>query len=441
MQVIHLLPAVAVAIDDEPVTSLGNAELAGKVTRHDKHAPDQRPVGVADVVGCGDGLVGDDEDMHGRPGLNVPEGRDFLVAVDNIGRQLPGDDAFKQGWHGLTIIRGLKTSPEILANGLEKSLAPVYLISGDEPLTAGEAADAVRAAAKSRGFEREVFFVDRANSPLWGDILTAAQSLSLFTPRRLIEVRMPGGKPGNAAKSLQELVALASADLLVVVITGALDFETQKSAWVQAIDRAGCWVVADGVSVAQFPQWLRRRAQVQGITLHEEAVAALAEQTEGNLLAAMQELQKLALSGLTSVSGEQVLASVTQSSRFDLGQLGEALLLGNTVRALRVLAGLRAEGVEGTLVLWSIAQELRMVWMELVPGAPIPAVWSKNRKHIPAAAMRLKARGRGFFAQLNERAVRADRMNKGQMGGCAWDEIALLVVEICTANIQLAPAA
>jgi DNA polymerase III subunit delta len=144
---------------------------------------------------------------------------------------------------------------------------------------------------------------------------------------------------------------------------------------------------------------------------------------------------------LTEVNGEQVLASVAQSSRFDLAQLGEAILIGNTLRALRVLAGLRAEGVEGTLVLWSIAQELRMVWMELVPGAPIPAVWSKNRKHIAAAALRLKASGRTFFAQLNARAVRADRMNKGQMGGNAWDEIALLVVEICTANTQLSPAA
>ena len=118
--------------------------------------------------------------------------------------------------------------------------APVYLIAGDEPLTAGEAADALRAAARPQGFtEREVFFVERANTGPWDEIYAAAQSLSLFASRRMLEVRLPGGKPGTGAKVLQELAALAGPDLLVLVITGELDWEAQKAAWVQAIDRAG----------------------------------------------------------------------------------------------------------------------------------------------------------------------------------------------------------
>jgi DNA polymerase III subunit delta len=378
--------------------------------------------------------------MHRCPGLYVPESRDFLVAIDDICRELPGHDALKQSRHRLTIILGLKTTPEKLAD-LSKGLAHVYLISGEEPLTAGEAADAVRTAAKAQGYEREVFFVDRASSPLWPEIITAVQSLSLFAPRRLLEVRMPGGKPGTGSKPLQELVALAGPDLLIMVITGELDFETQKSAWVQAIDHAGTWVVADGVALAQFPHWLRRRAEKSGISLNDEAVAALVAQTEGNLLAALQEIHKLALSGLTQVGGDEVLASATQSSRFDLTQLGEAVLQGSTARALRVLAGLRAEGVEPTLILWAILQELRTVWMELVPGAPIPAVWSRNRKHVPAAVQRLKGRGRQFFGRLNARAVRADRMIKGQLGGSAWDEIALLVAEFSSADTLLTSVA
>jgi DNA polymerase-3 subunit delta len=147
------------------------------------------------------------------------------------------------------------------------------------------------------------------------------------------------------------------------------------------------------------------------------------------------------LNGLTQVGGDEVLASATQSSRFDLTQLGEAVLQGSTARALRVLAGLRAEGVEPTLILWAILQELRTVWMELVPGAPIPAVWSRNRKHVPAAVQRLKGRGRQFFGRLNARAVRADRMIKGQLGGSAWDEIALLVAEFSSADTLLTSVA
>ena len=212
--------------------------------------------------------------MHRRARVDVPERGDFRVPVDDIGRQIPRQRSVRTGWPSdKTIIRRLKTTPEKLESELQRGLAPVYLISGDEPLTAGEAADALRAAARAQGYaEREVFFIERANSSgPWDEIHAAAQALSLFATRRLIEVRIPGGKPGTGAKVLQELVALAGSDFLLLVITGALDWETQKAGWVQSISNAGVWVVAEDVSAARFPAWLRARAKRSGIELDDAA--------------------------------------------------------------------------------------------------------------------------------------------------------------------------
>ena len=192
---------------------------------------------------------------------------------------------------------------------------------------------------------------------------------------------------------------------------------------------------------SQLPAWIRARAARQGLTLDDDAVAALAAQTEGNLLAAMQEIQKLSLPGLPGRRrggarerhAEQPLSTWRSSARRMLQQ--------DRARALRILAGLRAEGVEPTLILWSIVQELRMLWLALVPGAPVAGVWSRNKRG--AGARRLpvfRQRGRAGFARLTERAARADRIIKGQTGGNAWDEIALLVVEFASGEALLAAA-
>ncbi|MET0281256.1 MAG: DNA polymerase III subunit delta [Steroidobacteraceae bacterium] len=337
----------------------------------------------------------------------------------------------------------MRTTPEKLAATLRKGLAPVYLLSGDEPLTQGEAGDAIRAAARAAGFtEREVFFIDRAVGGPWDDIFASCQAMSLFAARRLIEVRIPGSKPGvEGSKALQELAGLAGGDVLLLVTTGELDWNAQKAAWVQAFNTAGVWVDAALVDAARFPAWLRARAELEGIRLDDEAVLLLAQQTEGNLLAAAQELQKLVLAGLREAGAAEVLASSTQSSRFDVTQLGEAVLGGDVPRALRVLAGLRTEGVEPTLVLWSLWQELRMVWMTLVPGAPVGGVWSRNRDHLGTAAARLRPLGRPFLARLDTRLAEADRIAKGRQRGNVWDALGLVVVEFAAGRAVLQAAA
>jgi DNA polymerase-3 subunit delta len=329
------------------------------------------------------------------------------------------------------IIAALRTTPEKLPAALKRGLAPAYLLSGDEPLTQGESADAIRAAARAAGFsEREVFFIDRANSGPWDEIFASTQAMSLFATRRLIEIRMPGGKPGTeGSKALVELAGSAGGDVMLMVITGGLDWSTQKSAWVQALDGAGAWIDAQAVGTAQFPAWLAARGAKEGVQLDEQAVQLLAQHCEGNLLAALQELQKLSLAGVTRAGAAEVLASSTRSSRFDVTQLGEAVLRGDLPRALRVLAGLKVEDAEPTLVLWSLWQELRALWLVLVPGAPVPGVWSRNREHMSAAAARLKPRGRAFFARLDTRLAEVDLIVKGRRPGNAWDALALVVAE------------
>jgi len=336
----------------------------------------------------------------------------------------------------------LKTSPEKLPATLKRGLPPVCLVSGDEPLQAGEVADAIRAAARAAGYtEREVFFIDRANSGPWDEIFASAQALSLFAARRVLEIRIPGGKPGTqGAPALQELAGLAGPDLLLLVITGELDWTAQKAAWVQALDAAGIWVDATQVPLARFPDWLKARGAMLDLTLDNDAVQALAQQCEGNLLAAAQELIKLQLAGYSRVGVAEVLASAAQSSRYDVTQLGEAVLKGDLQRSLRVLAGLKAEGVEPTLVLWSVWQELRALWQVLLPGPPISGVWSRNKAHLPTAAARLKPLGRAFFARLEGRMAAADRVIKGRQAGHAWDELSLVVAEFAAGRGML-PAA
>jgi DNA polymerase-3 subunit delta len=308
----------------------------------------------------------------------------------------------------------VKLTLEGLNAQLAERLLPIYLVSGDEPLLVGEASDAIRARARALGFsEREVFFIERA-SAVWDQVQQAAMALSLFTARRIVEIRMPGGKPGVAgAAALLRLFEATGEDLLVLIITDKLERETQGSEWVQALQQRGAWLPIWPVERARLPQWLRARFAAAGLTANPDALALLAERSEGNLLAARQEIDKLAMllpRGAT-VSVAEVAAGSADSARFDVFQLGEAVRGADAARALRILGGLRAEGAEPVLVLWALVRELR-----------------SQEAAAPADA---RARARGLpFARLATRAGRADRMAKGLSAGDPWDELALLAVEL-----------
>ncbi len=286
---------------------------------------------------------------------------------------------------------------------------PVYLVSGDEPLLAGEAADAVRARARAAGFtEREVHVLDRGSD--WEAVRAAAGTLSLFASRRIIELKLPGGKPGVAGgRVLASVIQSIGDDVLLLIVTGRLDRDAQGAEWVRAAESRGAWLAVWPVPAERMLAWLEARCRRLGLTADAGALELLADRTQGNLLAAQQELEKLRLlAGRERVTAERVLASTADSARFNVGELSEALIQGELSRALRVLDGLKSEGVELPLVLWAAIKAMRELWA----------------RHTGAAAQ-------VPFRRFVGRAVRADAMAKGRLRGDAWDELSLLACDLC----------
>jgi DNA polymerase III subunit delta len=308
----------------------------------------------------------------------------------------------------------LKFSGDRLEGELAARLLPVYVVSGDDPLLTAEAADAIRARAKRDGYsEREVFFVERGGST-WNDVLRAAEALSLFASRRIVEVRMPSGKPGTGEADLARVIAAAGDDLLLLILTERLDSKSEGADWLQLAEQHGARVTVWPIKLPQFPAWLRARLQAVGLKADDAAVALLVERTEGNLLAAKQEIDKLALlleRGAT-VNAAAVAASSSDSARFGLYQFTDIVIAGDPARSLRMLDGLRAEGTEAPLILWALLRARGSLQQQ--PANP--------RRPLS-------------FPRLTQRAARADRMAKGRMRGDTWDELALLTAELCGKKI------
>jgi len=332
----------------------------------------------------------------------------------------------------------LKLTSDSLATHLAQRLLPAYLISGDEPLLAGEAADAVRARARAAGFsEREVHFIERASD--WEHVRASTANLSLFGSRRLVEIRLSSARPGAAGNAaLLALLEARDPDMLLLILAPRLDREAQNADWVRAAETHGAWLAVWPVDPARLIDWLRGLCRKLGLEASAEALELLATRTEGNLLAAHQELAKLVWLGTGGAIGADiVLASVADSARFDVFQLGEAVLLGETRRALRMLAGLRAEGTEATLALWALTRALRDLWTARAEGAA-PPTWQRRSAALATALQRAP---RLSFASLAQRAARADRMIKGRLTGDAWDEMALLAAELCGQPLERFSAA
>jgi DNA polymerase III subunit delta len=333
----------------------------------------------------------------------------------------------------------LKLTSESLAPHLAQQLRPAYLVSGDEPLLAAETADAIRVRARAAGFtEREVHFIERASD--WEDVRGSTANLSLFGARRLVEIRLASAKVGLAGNAaLVGLLERDDPDTLLLILAPRLDRDAQGTAWVRAVEARGAWVQIWPVDAARLVGWLKARAASLGVNMNAEALELLAERTEGNLLAAHQELAQLALlAGGAAVSVEAVLASVADSARFDVFQLGEAVLAGETPRALRMLAGLRAEGTEPTLALWALTKAVRDIWNAQAAGGARAPSWQRQAAALAQAQRRAP---RLSFSNLVRRAARTDRMIKGRLRGDAWDEMALLAAELCARPLFALPAA
>src|SRR5262245_48531751 len=337
-----------------------------------------------------------------------------------------------RGWRqasSLGRLGSVKLTADSLSGHLTRQLKPAYLVSGDEPLLAAEATDAIRRKARESGFtERRIFFVERGFD--WNELRAETQALSLFAERRVLDVRMPSGKPGEGAELLRDLVQKPVPDQLLLVSCGKFEYQALQSEWIKAFEQSGVWVQVWPVDVSRLPDWVSARMRSRGLIAEPAAAELLAERAEGNLLAAQQEIDKLALlvkpGPVDAASLSQVVAD---SARFDVFQLGDAMLRGDARRALRILDGLRGEGVEPTLVLWAVTRELWALWQQSSrdqSGRGAPA-WQRPNPALLAAAHRLRKVPIADFVRL---AVRVDRTIKGREIGDPWDALVTLVARV-----------
>lgn len=309
--------------------------------------------------------------------------------------------------------------PDGIGKHLQRQgLAPVWLIGGDELLLVEECLDEVRKAARAQGYsERQVYHVEPGFR--WESLQEGGANLSLFAEQRLIEVRLPNGKPGDAgAKALTAWANNPPPDTCLLVVCGGLDSSARKSKWYKTLDAAGASVQCWPIDRSKLPQWISRRLQSKGLTADRDAVAALAQRVEGNLLAAAQDIEKLALLYPNqNVSAEQVERVVADSARFNVFGLAEAVFSGQPARALRQLLRLKSEGVHVVPIIAVLQKELHDV-IQLANGSTLSRrTWPQREKQLRSWANRAPT---SHWQAAVELLRSADATGKGQQQGDAW---------------------
>jgi DNA polymerase-3 subunit delta len=335
----------------------------------------------------------------------------------------------------------MNLAPEQLSSHLTRTLAPLYVLHGDEPLLVIEAADAIRAAARSQGVsEREVLVTHQYFK--WDEFGLATGNLSLFGDRKLIDLRIPNGKPGKQGgealvRFAHELAQQPSDGDITVITLPQLDWAARKTAWFAALTEAGTVLECNAPDLSRLPQWIAGRLARQQQKTSPEALEFIAGHVEGNLLAAHQEIQKLGLLYEPGdISLEQISDAVLHVARYDTEKLRMALLEGDAPRCARLLEGLKGEGAAPPLVLWTMANEIRTLTnlrTAIDNGQSTDTALRNERVFGPRqplckrAVQRLKA---GTLRAALLHAARVDRLIKGLGKGDVWDEFLLLALRV-----------
>ena len=332
---------------------------------------------------------------------------------------------------------------EQLASHLERQLAPLYAVHGDEPLLSLEAADAIRQRARGAGYtERSLLFAERGFD--WAELTAQAASLSLFGDKRIVELRLPSGKPGpEGAGAIETYCSRLPQDAVTLVALPRLDKASQSSAWFQSLDRAGVVVNVFPVERARLTAWIAGRLARQQQKADTQTLQFLADCVEGNLLAAHQEIQKLALlAPAGALAFDAVREAVLNVARYDALKLSEAMLSGDAARLTRTLEGLRGEGEAAPRLLWIVAEEIRAVAriQEGLAGGRGLAdlcrearIWGDARQAAVGKAARSVKRA-ALEAALRH-AARIDRVIKGVAKGDVWDEMLQLGLRFAEPNV------
>jgi len=324
----------------------------------------------------------------------------------------------------------MRLKPEQIAAALQKGLAPVYFISGDEPLQLGEMADTVRAAARKEGYDsREVLVADSSFS--WNELTESAGALSIFADKKIIDLRLPSGTPGaDGSKALIAYCERLPEDTLLLITAAKMAGASLKARWFQALDKVGCVVQVWPLEGQDLIRWLQQRMQRRGLQAETEGTKILSSRIEGNLLAAAQEIEKLyVLYGEGRLSNQQISDAVADSSRFDVFKLMDSVLAARVGRIFKILSGLQAEGVAAPVVLWALTREARVlikIKQALAQGQNRAVVfknnqiWDKRQQLVSDALNRL---GDSDLNSILTLSAKADRQIKGQQQGEPWETL------------------
>lgn len=324
----------------------------------------------------------------------------------------------------------MQMRPAQLAGSLNKQLAPIYLLYGEEPLQKEECAEMIREACRREGIaDRSVIHIDSADFD-WNAVLLEYKSPSLFAQRKLLDLRLSASGPGKAGgAALRELVDNATSDIVVMLNCAKLDGSSRNTAWFKSIDRVGVVVTAWPITGRELTNWLGNRLRKAGVEAQPDALELIAARVEGNLLAAKQEIDLLALLARGAKLGaSDVERLVADNARYTVFELAERCLGGKPADALRILQTLRAEGVAEPVVLWSLARELRRLYA-LAEAGPRDPEFAKQRiapRFKSLYVQALKRLSLPDLLKLVHHAAQIDRVIKGLDRGNGWDELASL---------------
>lgn len=331
----------------------------------------------------------------------------------------------------------MKLRPEHLARHLSDGLQSLYVLSGDEPLLLQECTDLIRQAATKNGYsERHIHSIERGFS--WDALIADSQALSLFSERKLVELRFSGKPDSAAADVLIDFAQRPPEDTLLLITLPKLDAAAQKSKWFTALDNHGAHLTVYPVEAHALPGWLSQRAQSLGLRIPAEALQLLADRTEGNLLAAAQALEKLRLlSDGNDISLDTVASLVSDSTRYSVFDLADAVLMGDASRAARLLLGLESEGQAESVVLWALQKDLRALTLAAEQmsqsgqqGLSSQALnqlgfWAKRQSPAQQALRRLSLIR---LQRLTSGVIEVDKAIKGQSPERAWDALLRLTM-------------
>ena len=333
--------------------------------------------------------------------------------------------------------------PEKLAAHLQQQLFPVYLVSGDEPLLLQECSDQIRKSARQQGCsEREI--IDAGVSGFkWQDILHSASSMSLFAERKLVELRLPSGKPGaEGSKALCEYLDMASGDDVLLIIAGKIDKQSTNSKWYKALGKAGATIQVWPVDAKNLPGWLQQRVRSAGMSIEPEALQLLCDRVEGNLLAAVQEVEKLKLLATDAkITTQTITEAVSNNARYNVFAMTDSALQGDATTSLRMLHGLRGEGSEPPVVLWALAREIRTLYetqLDCDNGQSAQQALSARRvwqSRMPLMQAALARHDSDSLSRLVEQASAVDGSIKGFAGGKPWDNLENLIAGLCGVRV------